>query len=78
MTVMGASCSQRPTEGFVGKPFIGRRQGRPRLQARDRFQEADNLVGAQNHRQRTLRAGMDNPLRNLGMAQPLVKAVETD
>jgi hypothetical protein len=42
------------------------------------LQEADNLVGAQNHRQRTRRAGMDNPLRNLGMAQPLVKAVKTD
>ena len=48
---------------------VGRRQGRARLQARHRLQETDNLVGAENHRQRARRAGIHDPLRNLGMAQ---------
>ena len=48
---------------------VGRGQGRARLQARHRLQKANNLVGAQHHRQRARRAGIDDPLRNLGMAQ---------
>lgn len=48
---------------------IGRGQRRSRLRARHRLEEADHLVGAQHRRQRARRAGIDNPLRDLGMAE---------
>ena len=48
---------------------IGRGQRRARLQARHRLEEPDDLVGAQHDRQRARRAGVDDPLRDLGMAE---------
>lgn len=48
---------------------VGPRQRRTRLQARHRLQESDDLVGAENYRQRAWRAGIDDPFRNLGMAE---------
>ncbi|PBB98899.1 hypothetical protein CK224_04585 [Mesorhizobium sp. WSM3862] len=48
---------------------VGRRQRRARLQARHCFQEVDDLVRAENHRQRAWRAGINDPFRDLGMAQ---------
>lgn len=47
----------------------GRRQGGARLQARHRLEKADNLVGAENDRQRAWSAGIGDPLRDLGMTQ---------
>lgn len=48
---------------------IGCRQGRACLQARHRLKKADDLVSAQHHRQRTRRVGIDDPFRDLGVAQ---------
>ncbi len=48
---------------------IGRGQRRSRLPARHRFQKAYDFVGAQNRRQRAGRARIDDPLRDLGMAE---------
>lgn len=48
---------------------ISRRQCGARRKARHRLKEADNLVGAENHRQRAWRTGIGDPLRDLGMTQ---------